>query len=600
MKRAHVALFALVALLAPALRAADAPAPAGGEIIELPKFVVTDSRELPPPESWRYATIPGFEILSNASDRATKRLIEDFEMFTTALGYVWPINTKPTAPTALLICGRGAKFDAFIPAKSDGGPETSRASLFLKANGHAAIVLDFESKVLSVLSAEGDDPASGEDSSQISVDHNKQLYREYVHFLMSQAEPRVPAWLEEGMAQIIMAMKFDRKSIIFGQLEDPNTVSIEAAFVAQTNAATAADDPTGFTMPGAPAEDRDFNVALARKALVPMDKFFAVTHDSPEALNPLGNNRWAKQAYAFVHMCLYGENGKWQKSFAQFVTRLAKEPPSEALFKECFKMSYSSMATQLRSYVEFTPYTHKEYYAKKGDTGLPQPPPLALREATQSEVGRLKGETLLLGGHRDAARRELIAPYVRGERDPRLLASLGLFEHGGGQDDRARKFLEAAVAAKVDEPDAYVELARMRYADAVAHPADAAGNFSTEQRLGIVNLLLGARRLPPPLSGTYELYGDTWGHAATKPTKDDAALLVEGARLFPGRLKLVYQASALCADAGLIEAAYSLVDYGIKVAPDPSARARFEKLKTLFPPEPPAAAKQPAAEPAKK
>ncbi|MEO5961707.1 MAG: hypothetical protein ABIR80_21545, partial [Opitutaceae bacterium] len=62
-----------------------------GPVVELPKLVVTDSRELPPPEAWRYATIPGFEILTNASDKATQRLMRDFEIFRMGLGYVWPL-----------------------------------------------------------------------------------------------------------------------------------------------------------------------------------------------------------------------------------------------------------------------------------------------------------------------------------------------------------------------------------------------------------------------------------------------------------------------------------------------------------------------------
>lgn len=49
-------------------------------IIELPKFVVTDSRELPLLEAWRYAEISGFEILPNASERETQKL-RDFQPF---------------------------------------------------------------------------------------------------------------------------------------------------------------------------------------------------------------------------------------------------------------------------------------------------------------------------------------------------------------------------------------------------------------------------------------------------------------------------------------------------------------------------------------
>ena len=55
---AQVALTFLV--LGVALNAQETPSPTD-PVIELPKFVVTDSRELPQPESWRYATIPGFE-----------------------------------------------------------------------------------------------------------------------------------------------------------------------------------------------------------------------------------------------------------------------------------------------------------------------------------------------------------------------------------------------------------------------------------------------------------------------------------------------------------------------------------------------------------
>src|SRR5258708_31672024 len=209
------------------LLAEETPTPTG-EIIELPKFVVTDSRELPPPESWRYATIPGFEILTNASDKTTQRLINDFETFRMALGVVWPMQERPTGPTSLILCGRRNKFDAFVPSGKD-SVDSARASLFLKNGNRTSIVLVLQSSVLTVLATEADDPASGDDSSQISVDHNKQLYREYVHYLLSKSEPRLPAWFEEGMAQIIMAMKVEPTFIEFGKLEDPNLQSAQAA-----------------------------------------------------------------------------------------------------------------------------------------------------------------------------------------------------------------------------------------------------------------------------------------------------------------------------------------------------------------------------------
>lgn len=596
----RVAWGMLVSLLVAGPLAAQQGGTAGEPVIELPKFVVTDSRELPPPETWRYATIPGFEILTNASDRATQRLLRDFGMFRQALGHVWPIPQRVSQSTALIICGRGNKFNGFIPAGRN-VPDAGFASLFLKQGNRTAIVIDLAATTLNVLNVDGlNDAATGTDSGQISVEHDKQLYREYVRYLLSQNEPRFPAWLEEGLSQIIMKMQFDKRWIEFAKLEDPNTVSTQAAMVAELNALSAADDPDSPLLPGAPAEDRDFNAALRRRALIKFDRFFAVKHDSPEATNVLGNNVWAKQAYAFVHMCLYGYKGKFQKQFTTFIQRAAREPVTEAMFKECFNMSYNSMLMEIRSYCEFTVYEAK-YYKSKEDVIIP-PPPLDLRDATQAEVGRIKGEAMVLAGRLKEARTELVAAYTRGERDPNLLAALGLYERAHGEADRARKFLEAAYAGKSKRIDACVELAKFRFADALAKPEAPNGRFSTAQVAAILDPLKLARGQPPPTYALYETAADTWMKAADSPTRDEARMVIEGAMLFPARMKLVYQAAIVAADAKDLQSAHALADHGIRLTPEGPGRKRFEDLKASLPPAPPAPpepASTPAAAPAK-
>lgn len=598
----RVAWVMLASLLVAGPLAAQEGAAANDRVIELPKFVVTDSRELPPPESWRYATIPGFEILTNASDRATQRLLRDFGMFRQALGHVWPIPQRVSQSTALIICGRGNKFNGFIPAGRS-VPDAGFASLFLKQGNRTAIVIDLAATTLNVLNVDGlNDAATGTDSGQISVEHDKQLYREYVRYLLSQNEPRFPAWLEEGLSQIIMKMQFDKRWIEFAKLEDPNTVSTQAAMVAELNALSAADDPDSPLLPGAPAEDRDFNAALRRRALIKFDRFFAVKHDSPEATNVLGNNVWAKQAYAFVHMCLYGYKGKFQKQFTTFIQRAAREPVTEAMFKECFNMSYNSMLTEIRSYCEFTVYEAK-YYKSKEDVIIP-PPPLDLRDATQAEVGRIKGEAMVLAGRLKEARAELVAAYTRGERDPNLLAALGLYERAHGEEDRARKFLEAAFAGKSKRIDACVELAKFRFADALAKPEAPNGRFSAAQVAAILDPLKLARGQPPPTYALYEAAADTWMKAAAAPTRDDARMVIEGAMVFPARMKLVYQAAIVAADANDLQSAHALADHGIRLTPEGPGRKRFEDLKASLPPAPPAPpeavpAPAPASVPAK-
>ncbi|MBL9202051.1 MAG: hypothetical protein JNL39_16185 [Opitutaceae bacterium] len=600
-------LFAASLFLPALLPAQDAPAVAD-RIVELPKFVVTDSRELPPPESWRYATMPGFEVLSNASVRGTQRLLRDFDMFRQALGHVWPMPSRISQPTALIICGKGAKFDKFIPTGKVSA-ETAFASLFLKKGTQTAIVIDLESTTLNVLDLGNTD--AGTDNSVVSVEHDKQLYREYVRYLLSNHEPRLPAWFEEGLSQIIMRMQFDRRWIEFAKLEDPNTVSAAAAMVAQINelnAAAGGEEGDVTALAGAPMDDRDFPAALRRRALMPLQKFFEVQHDSPEATNTLGNNRWGKQAYAFVHMCLYGYKGKYQKQFMTFLQRSAREPVTEQLFKECFRfakgkakdgtetfkeMSYKDMLMEIRSYCDFTVYEAKIYKAKE-DVIIP-PKPLEFRDATQAEVGRIKGEALVLAGHDKIARAELIAPYQRGERDPDLLAALGLFDRAHGDAERGRKFLDAAFAAKTRRPDAGLELARIRYADALAKPAGGGGRLSAGQTAEILEPLLAVRRSPPHMPALYDLVADTWVRSEAKPKLDEVKVMIDGAQLFPTRMKLVFIAAGFAADVNELQAAHALADHGIRYTPDPQGKKRFEELKASLPPAPPSAEPSPAA-----
>ena len=560
--------------------------PVNDKPIELPVYTVTDQRELPPPEKWSYARIEGFEVLSNASERGTRRLLRDFQRYSQAIGLVWPGVQRPAAvPAMLIICGRGGKFEAFRPT-GERAVDRAMASLSLLDREQAAIVIDFETKVINLVTPEGTaalaaapttdaggNAIGGGADPGFEVDSYRQLYREYIRFLLAGVQPRAPAWFEEGLSQIFMAMEVTSTSIIVGKLEDPNTISATQAAMNEAG--------TGGV---AAQEDRDFNAALARRGLIGMGQLLAVANDSATARNPLGST-WAKQCYAFVHWGLYGDESKHQRAFLTFINRLVHEPLSEPLFKECFKQSYKGMELTIRGYVDFTSHRYAGVEAPKGQK-LPEPPPLVLREATEAEVGRLKGETLRLAGHQAAARLALIAPYIRGERDPALLASLGLQERVMGDDGRARKFLEAAAQAKAVRPRAYLELARLRFAAANAKPDETGGQLSAAQTVAVLTPLFTARSQPPSLPEVYELIGESWSRSIVVPTAEHLAVLDEGVRRFPRDAGLVYANAALKVKAGLTAEATSLVGLGLRLSPAGAMREKFEALQAVLPAAP--------------
>lgn len=530
---------AALALGVAAARAADKAPVVTGPVIELPKFEVTDSRLLPPPEKWLYAEVPGFEILSRISERETKRFVRDFLLLQEVIEAIMPglLRGHVPVPTALVLCGgRGKGFDEFVPAEQ-AEARYGTNSLFFKNPERSAIVIDF---ALGELQLEND--------TRIESDPYRAFYAAYFRFLLRrQLGDKAPPWFEEGLVQLFAATEFDKKTITFAQIGD------------------------GF---GA-EKIGDFNRMLQRRAIMPFGEMLA-------AEGPRGRNAfWSAQCYAFVHYCLYGFGKKNQRPFLEYVSKLADQPPTEELFKACFKKSYRQFATELRGYIDFTAHQKIEFRAKKGQE-LPEPPAVVLRDAADHEVGRIKGEVLRLGGHSAAAHNTLIAPYVRGERDARLLAALGLDEVDAGNTDRARKFLEAAATAKAPRARAYLELGRLRLKAALAKPAGGDGKLDGAQVTAVLTPLFDALKQPPRMAEVYGLIAETWTQSAVAPQAEHLAVPIEGVRYFPRDMDLLMQVTLLAAKRNFPTEARALAERGVKLASDGGLQERFRVLASAF------------------
>jgi hypothetical protein len=582
-----LALCAGLAVAAAGWAQSAAPAALKDEPVQLPVYTVTDSRLLPPPETWFYARVPGFEILSNASERRTRELVTDFLWFNQSLSLVWPAARLPTtAPIALILCGRGGKFDAFLaPEQRD--PERRPVGVTLRTGEQAAIVVDARSSLGGLTEQERSLAVAGLLPDQIAAQGRgreagsedvapRQLYREYIRFLLADTEPRAPLWFEEGLAQILMGIEVTRTSITVGKVADPNVLNSDP------------DLPGGG--PRTLMSELDFNRFFIGGRLPPTASLFAVQRD-PAGPAGTGNVVWSKHCQAFVHWGLYGDEGRHQKAFLTFLTRLGREPLTEALFQDCFKQNYTQMQETLVSYIEITRVKIAGVRTSKGER-LPGPPALELREASEAEAARIHGDALRLAGNLAEARSVLATPYIRGDRDPPLLAALGLLERAAGDDGRARKFLEAAATGKVLRPRAHLELARMYFAEVTAHPAAPGGRLDADQTAAVLRPLFTALVQPPPLADVYVLVAETWARSAVSPAPQNIAVLDDGVRWFPRHAALVCATAEQKARVGLAAEAAALVTLGLKtVGADAALRGKLEALRATLPaPTPPAPA----------
>ncbi|AWI09732.1 hypothetical protein CKA38_11140 [Ereboglobus luteus] len=574
-----------------------APNATNGEIVELPRYTVTDSRILPPPESWRHATLPGYEILSNARDFTTQSFLKDFQQLQTAIGIVWPtlVDNRANIPTLIILCARGNSFQQFVPEDADPSVFITRTSLFVEDKERGAIVIDFTMQ--EVFEDQILEDSEGQKISAMS-DPYGEFYRQYSRFLMRHANGGVPLpeWLEEGLSRLFTTLDFRKKWIEFGKVEHGFSQAVASSLepgggwipdgtedLNEIDAGggwwNATPHSPAANIGGRPEGGRTTTKSRRERhgAIFSFDKMFDYEKGKSITLN---QSRWSNQCFAFVHMCIYGLEKKYQKQFIKFALRACKGPVGENDFKECFNRSYEQMATMLSMHVDTLAQQSVLFKVKRGMEGLPDPMPVELREATQAEIGRIKGEALRLAGHADASREAFIVPYLRQERDAGLLASLGLLESLEQRDARARKFLEAAAKENVVRPRAYVELARLRLNEALAAPAGANGRLSATQTASVLEPLFTARTQPPPMEDVYSLIGYTWMCSDATPKESHLEVLLEGALIFPGSARIMHHAATLYALHGSNKTlAKSLVDMGVRISPDQETRESFESLR---------------------
>ncbi|HUR59669.1 MAG TPA: hypothetical protein VM029_18260 [Opitutaceae bacterium] len=551
-------LVAFVCTLASRSSAADPSA-----IIELPQYVVTDRRELPPAEPWRYSRLGSIEVISSVSKRTTEHLLRDFQQFRQALDLVWPdAQRSANRLDTLIVCDQPARFRVFAP---DDLAAAGKVTLVLRSPDRAMLVFDLGTKVI----APGLVPdAGGYDTSEPVVsgrlgDSYRQLYRAYLRLIVSSARPRPPAWYEEGVAQLLMAMRTTSRDVVVGQLDRSDEI---------------------FEVDGRPAplQDLDFNAVLSRSRVIPFGEFLAVDHDAPEANNATGSV-WAKQAYAFVHWGLYGDLGKHQKAFVTFIARLAREPLSEDLFKRTFGQSYREMTLTLVVYARSTNYRIAGVEAEKG-TKLPSVGPVEVRDATEAEASRIRGEALFLAGKPALAHETMSLPFRRGDRDPDLVAALGLLQVDRGETATARSLLELAASARTTRTRALIELAKLRLAEARAKPAAAPDRFNPAQVAAVLQPLFAARQQSGRTPELYETIAAAWENSAATPEPGHLAVLDEAATLFPRNTDLIHRIAALKLGIGQTGDAAALIDLGLRHAVDAEARTRLVALKSQLPP----------------
>ena len=541
--------------------------------VPLPPFIVEEVNKGPP---WRYGQLPGFEILSRCSDRTTRSLSEAHYRLHQLFDLLVPEKLQLTfaAPKVIIY------YDEELQNASSREVIASMVRNSAKDAPDAPTPVDFPGRFGSRGLPVAVNPArrsyflpnlrlSDKDAMTVFAlvrdgsfdsDHLV-LTRDYVDYLLLDRTPTLPGWYATGVLGLYDRMDFELGSLTFNPL----------VWISEKETDAVKKDPK------------------TARALRPMAQFLTTAvpaRDGPEAEQL--RDLWRAQAALFVRWALDGKTPAQRAAFFDFVAHASDVPVTDEVFQRGFGVDFATADAQLAAY--------RSVAIRKSMTLRPEHsikiPKLALRNATDTEIARLKGdwERLEVGfvkkrspelapKYLEQARRTLLRAYDRGERDAPLLANLGLCECDAGDDVRAREFLEAAARRGPIRPRANYELGRLRFAELDAAPEGAGGKFTTTQLTQILTPLFAARAQPPALPEVYELIARVWSRSAFAPTRGHLAVLEEGVRLFPRRIELVYQLAALYAANGFPDDARSLISLGLHVASDDTERERFTQLQ---------------------
>ncbi len=559
--------FALLA--SGAARAADEPG-----VVALPPFMVEEAAKGPP---WRYAHSPDFEILSRCNDSTTRSMTEAYHRLHRLLDLVLPARfrvrhavqktmiyydeeLRPAASQEIIAQMLRGKNEAPPPPDiSPGGglrglrsytPESRRITFLPNMR-----LWDKDMMAVFAIVRNGD------------IDADRMfLTPDYVSYMLRNRTPALPAWFIAGFLSLYPQMKFERETITMPAAE--------------------------WISPG-----ETYLLKADPKTTRPLLPWGAFLRADPSANNQTKEENlrvWASQAELFIRWAYEGKGSPRREGFWTFIERSAVDVPSEKLAQECLGFDFAGLGEQLTA---FLPTAVRKEMTLRPEAAI-KLPPLALRHATDGEIARIKGdwERLeidyvrqrypdLATKYIEQARRTLLRAYDRNDRDPRLLAVLGLCEIDAGNDAGARDYLEAAARLEIVRPRVWLELARLRLAEYLA-ASGTAGKLSAGQAAGVLTPLFTAREQKPPLPEVYEMIADVWAKCAVTPTHGHLAVLSEGVTLFPRRASLVYRAAALFLAQGHVVEASSFIALGLRIAPDDTERARFAELQARLPAEP--------------
>jgi hypothetical protein len=498
-------------------------------VVELPMFIVEDSKH---PLKWRYASLPGLDVLSTCSRTDTDTFAESFYRVYQAFHLLVPedLSFQPAVPlTVILLDQKDQAVTKEIAA------QIINAERVRVSHSQLADVTDGPLKVTPLMPTNATTRSVGRPPTQelaffpnmrLSDADSYMMFTllnpwgfsangltlapEEVSYLLERRMPRLPSWYIDGIKYLYQSAVLRQNGITLPRM-------------------------TWISRLPAPASA---NGEPPRPGAHLMELFLS---PAPIIMDAVERRDRDILAALFIRWAL--RTDQLREGLRRFVATTSEARPTPELFRECFgvdseTITFDELATNATRRTEVLKLAERT-------------PKMLSREPAPIEVSRILGDWQrraatyvrsrqpdIADKYLDQAKRTLQNAYNLGDREPQLLALIAFADCDSHDDASAKPLLEEAIAHSIGRARAYYELARIRYDEALRNRRRADGRLDIGQVESVLSLLREARSHPPQMSEAYVLAANVWKHAAETPGPADREELKNGLRLFPANAAL--------------------------------------------------------------
>jgi len=253
--------------------------------------------------------------------------------------------------------------------------------------------------------------AAGEETYRV-------VFHEYVHLVLNHTSPRLPQWLEEGIADLYSTLEADGERLRIGK---PVARHVET---------------------------------LRQKKWLEAERLAVVNHSSPEYNERNRASVFYAQSWALAHMLNLTRG--YRDRFARFVQLLREGSPQGAALEEAFGKSMAEAMQDLRAYVAARRFPTAEVAWEAREPGKVEMEAISAAQAQLALV-----ELLLAQGLADTAEKRLRKLERTLPRSAETETAWGLVEMSRRRFARARKRLEQAIRYGSRQASTYFEYAML-------------------------------------------------------------------------------------------------------------------------------------------